>query len=103
MQVIEEHKRMLFKICRIYQDDDADRNDLMQEMVLQLWLVFESFKGESKISTWMYRVALNTALTYFKKQKRRNNTEALTEVAYNLPDHSAIPKRKNNSHCFTRH
>jgi len=100
MQVIEEHKGMLFKICRIYQDDDADRNDLMQEIVLQLWLVFESFKGNSKISTWMYRVALNTALTYFKKQKRRSDTEPLTEVAYNLPDSPANTEKEEQLALF---
>lgn len=100
MQVIEEHKGMLFKICRIYQDDDADRNDLMQEIVLQLWLVFESFKGDSKIGTWMYRVALNTAITYFKKQKRRNDTEPLTEVAYNLPDNSAHTEKEEQLTLF---
>jgi RNA polymerase sigma-70 factor (ECF subfamily) len=79
MQLIEEHKGMLFKICRIYQDDDADRDDLMQEMILQLWLAFDSFQGKSKFSSWMYRVALNTAILFFKKQKRRPDSEQLPE------------------------
>lgn len=79
MQLIEEHKGMLFKICRIYQDDEADRDDLMQEMVLQLWLAFDSFQGKSKFSSWMYRVALNTAIVFFKKQKRRPDSEQLPE------------------------
>jgi len=70
---------MLFKICRIYQDDPQDRDDLLQEMTLQLWLVFDSFRGESKISSWMYRVALNTAIVFFKKQKRRPDSELLPE------------------------
>jgi RNA polymerase sigma factor (sigma-70 family) len=71
LQLIGENKRILFKICKIYQDDPEDRNDLLQEMTLQLWLAFDSFRGESKFSTWMYRVALNTAIVFFKKQKRR--------------------------------
>ncbi|NCD70500.1 RNA polymerase sigma factor [Mucilaginibacter agri] len=79
MQLIEEHKGMLFKISRIYQDDEADRDDLMQEMILQLWLAFDSFKGNSKFSSWMYRVALNTAIQFFKKQKRRPDSEQLPE------------------------
>jgi RNA polymerase sigma factor (sigma-70 family) len=71
LQLIGENKRILFKICKIYQDDPEDRNDLLQEMTLQLWLAFDSFRGDSKFSTWMYRVALNTAIVFFKKQKRR--------------------------------
>jgi len=75
--LIEEHKGILFKICKIYQDDVDDRNDLLQEMTLQLWLAFESFRGESKFSSWMYRVALNTAIAFFKKQKRRPDDQPL--------------------------
>lgn len=58
-------------MAKIYQDDAEDRNDLLQEMTLQLWLAFDSFRGESKFSSWMYRVALNTAIVFFKKEKRR--------------------------------
>ncbi|MES2060648.1 MAG: RNA polymerase sigma factor [Bacteroidota bacterium] len=79
IQLIEEHKAMLFKICRIYQDDEADRDDLMQEMILQLWVAFGSFQGRSKFSTWMYRVALNTAIVFFRKQKRRPDSEQLPD------------------------
>jgi RNA polymerase sigma factor (sigma-70 family) len=75
--MIEQNKGMLFKICKIYQDDPQDRDDLLQEITLQLWVVFDSFRGESKISSWMYRVALNTAIIFFKKQKRRPDNEQL--------------------------
>jgi RNA polymerase sigma factor (sigma-70 family) len=77
LQLIGEHKGILFKICKIYQDDADDRNDLLQEMTLQLWLAFDSFRGESKFSSWMYRVALNTAIVFFKKQKRRPDDQQL--------------------------
>src|ERR1700722_39015 len=77
MQTITHNKGMLFKICRIYQEDAEDRNDLLQEIILQLWKVFESYRGESKITSWMYRVALNTAIVFFKKQKRRPDSERL--------------------------
>ncbi len=77
MQTIAQNKGMLFKICRIYQDDPDDRNDLLQEIILQLWKVFDSYRGESKITSWMYRVALNTAIVFFKKQKRRPDSEQL--------------------------
>ncbi|HZY37717.1 MAG TPA: RNA polymerase sigma factor [Mucilaginibacter sp.] len=77
LQTIEQNKGMLFKICRIYQDDAEDRDDLLQEIILQLWTVFDSYRGESKITSWMYRVALNTAITFFKKQKRRPDREQM--------------------------
>jgi RNA polymerase sigma factor (sigma-70 family) len=77
LQLIGENKGILFKICKIYQDDADDRNDLLQEMTLQLWLAFDSFRGESKFSSWMYRVALNTAIVFFKKQKRRPDDQQL--------------------------
>ena len=71
LKLIESNKGILFKICRIYQENADDRDDLLQEMTLQLWLAYDSFKSESKFGTWMYRVALNTAIAFFKKQKRR--------------------------------
>ena len=77
MQLISQNKGILFKICRIYLEDVNDREDLLQEMILQLWRGFHSFKGESKFSSWMYRVALNTAIAFFKKQKRRPDSEQL--------------------------
>ncbi len=77
LQLIGENKGILFKICKIYQEDADDRNDLLQEMTLQLWLAFDSFRGESKFSTWMYRVALNSAIVFFKKQKRRPDDQPL--------------------------
>lgn len=79
MQTITQNKGMLFKICRIYQDDPQDQNDLLQEITLQLWRVFDTYRGESKITSWMYRVALNTAIVFFKKQKRRPDSVQMPE------------------------
>jgi RNA polymerase sigma-70 factor (ECF subfamily) len=66
---INEHKQLLYKVCRIYAYNDADRQDLFQEIVIQLWKAFQNFKGDSKFSTWLYRVAINTAITGLRKQK----------------------------------
>ena len=79
LKLTEEHKGILFKICKIYQDDVDDQNDLLQEITLQLWLAFDSFRGESKFSSWMYRVSLNTAIVFFKKQKRRPDNQPLPD------------------------
>lgn len=55
----------------MYMDEPEDREDLFQEIVLQLWKSYGTFRGESQVSTWMYRVAVNTALTFFKKEKKK--------------------------------
>lgn len=73
LKLIEQHKGILNKVSKMYMQDHDDQNDLMQEIILQLWHSYDRFKGNSQFSTWMYRVALNTALTYFKKEKRKSN------------------------------
>jgi RNA polymerase sigma-70 factor, ECF subfamily len=70
----------------MYEDDPDVRDDLFQEVVLQLWKSFPSFRGEAKISTWMYRIALNTAISGFRKQSRRVKTEDLRELHLNISD-----------------
>jgi RNA polymerase sigma factor (sigma-70 family) len=68
-QQVKEHEMLIYKVCRIYAATEADRDDLYQEIVLQLWHSFEKFRGESKFSTWLYRVAINTAISGQRKQK----------------------------------
>lgn len=78
MQIIKENQGIIHKVCNMYCDYEEDRNDLFQEVVAQLWKSYPSFRRESKVSTWMYRVALNTAITSFKKNKRRPDQSRLT-------------------------
>jgi len=82
---MEVHKGILYKICRIYQDNAEDRHDLLQEILLQLWLSFDSFRGDSQFSSWMYRVAFNPAIVFFKKERRRQETFAITRYT-DLPE-----------------
>lgn len=73
---LKENQRIIHKVCRIYTDNPEDHEDLFQEITIQLWKSFSGFKGEAKFSTWMYRVALNTAMTLFKKARKNNfNTD----------------------------
>ncbi len=66
---IKENELLIYKVCSIYAYTTADKQDLFQEIVIQLWKAFPKFKGESKWSTWMYRVAINTAITGLRKEK----------------------------------
>lgn len=68
---LEAHKRILIKVSRSYCREPADREDVMQEMVLALWRAFPNFQGRSRFSTWMYQVALNVAISYQRSQTVR--------------------------------
>lgn len=61
---------MLYKVCRLYCFTAPDRQDLFQEIVFQLWRSYPSFRGEARISTWLYRIALNTAISGLRKKRR---------------------------------
>lgn len=68
---INEHRRILYKICNVYCPNPDDREDLAQEILAQLWHSYESFDGRCLFSTWMYRVALNTAITFTRREFTR--------------------------------
>lgn len=88
IQIVQKNQGIIHKVCNIYCDVQEDRNDLFQEIVAQLWKSFPSFRKESKFSTWMYRVALNTAITSFKKTKRRPDQNSLTYDNFQIEDES---------------
>lgn len=69
LQIVDENQGIIYKVCKMYRDSREDQDDLFQEIVLQLWKSFPKFREESKVSTWMYRIALNTALAIFRKNK----------------------------------
>jgi RNA polymerase sigma-70 factor (ECF subfamily) len=76
-QLIKDNQGLIIKVSRLYTNSLEDEEDLFQEIVLQLWRSYDSFKGNSKISTWMYRVALNTAITLFRKKSKSLPTNEL--------------------------
>ncbi len=65
--IIQANNGIFYKICRAYTSNQQDFEDLYQEVLVQLWSSFSTFKGKSSLSTWIYRVALNTALSFRKK------------------------------------
>jgi len=71
VELIEKHQGILHRICSIYAIQAQDRQDLFQDMVLELWRSFTSFREQSSFTTWMYRVALNTALLQKRRASRR--------------------------------
>ena len=80
---IKENQGIIHKICRAYTYNSATHKDLFQEISIQLYNAYPKFRGESKFSTWMYRVALNTAISLYRKSKRRIDT---SEIYDNLKE-----------------
>lgn len=74
VQQLRENQNIIHKICRLYTNNQDAHQDLFQEITIQLWKAFPKFRGESKFSTWAYRVALNTAITLYRKSKRSVST-----------------------------
>ncbi len=79
-RVIKKNEGVIFKITTMYTYNQEDQKDLYQEIVYQLWKSYDNFRGDSKISTWMYRIALNTAITKMKKEKRRGKKIGIDKV-----------------------
>ena len=76
---IKENERIILKICNIYCREYEDRADLCQDITIQLWKSFPNFERKSKVTTWMYRIALNTAISRFRKEKKRPIQEQISD------------------------
>ncbi len=84
VMLIEKHKGILYKICHIYERKDSERQDLFQEIVVQLWKSYDSFNGKSQFSTWMYRVGLNTSIARLRKNDKRPKLESIKENSISI-------------------
>lgn len=89
---LEKNQSIIHKICRSYTNSEAAHKDLFQEITIQLWNAYPKFRGDSKFSTWMYRVSFNTAISLYRKSKRKVETsqiyDNLKELEYQDYDDS---------------
>jgi len=91
IELIEVNKKLIYKVSYLYCDNTLDKKDLFQEIITNLWIAYPNFRNKSKISTWIYRVALNTAITWFRdynKQARRIEYTDLVPHFTNEHDHT---------------
>ena len=87
LELIAGQKRTIYKVCYVYAKDQDDLNDLFQEVVLNLWKGFPRYRGDSKLSTWVYRIAMNTCITFLRRSGTRPSTVPITaDVAGSLID-----------------
>jgi len=69
LKLIHDYQKIIYKICKVYRDNKEDQEDLFQEIVYQLWKSYPTFRSESKLSSWIYKIALNTAMAIYRKGK----------------------------------
>jgi RNA polymerase sigma-70 factor (ECF subfamily) len=83
---VDQYKALVFKVVRAYALSSADQNDLFQEITIQLWHSIPTFRQESSVSTWIYRIALNTAIKWVRKEKKHYQAEPIENVEFVLKD-----------------
>lgn len=85
-EIIEQHKGIMFKVARAYCQDEEDRQDLIQEMMIQIWQSILKYNDQYKISTWLYRISLNVAISFYRKNATRvSKFIALNEQTAEIP------------------
>lgn len=80
LEIIESNKGIIYKVANSYCKDDDNKKDLIQEIIIQLWLSFNKYNEKFKLSTWMYTIALNVSISFYRKEHRRS------EINQPLPD-----------------
>ena len=88
--IIENNKKLIYKIANAYCENSEDRKDLFQEIVLQLWRAFPKYNPQFAITTWLYRIALNVSISYYRQSKNKkiqtiSDNEYILEIA-EIPD-----------------
>lgn len=91
LSVILEYKRVIYKVCYLYTSPSAPLNDLYQDVILNLWKAYPKFRKECKVSTWIYRIALNTCISFIRKEKNVPEIVNLTQEAdWLMEEHDPI-------------
>jgi RNA polymerase sigma factor (sigma-70 family) len=98
LKSIHDYQKIIYKICKMYRDSKEDQEDLFQEIVYQCWKSYPSFKGESKISSWIYRIALNTAMAAYRKSSPVVNYSA--ELPDQVGSNESANLSKNEERLF---
>jgi RNA polymerase sigma factor (sigma-70 family) len=100
ISAIDSNQKIIHKVCNMYMHHSGGREDLFQEIVLNAWKGIKNFKGDAKFSTWLYRVALNTAITFYRKEKRTIETSELDTPMEMV--HDVAASQEDNIHAMYR-
>lgn len=78
-KIVKENAGILHKLCRVYSNDESEYEDMFQEMMIQIWQSLPNFRGDSLVSTWLYRICINTALNFRTKFNKLKHFTILDE------------------------
>jgi RNA polymerase sigma-70 factor (ECF subfamily) len=92
-QIIEQHKGILFKVARTYCRNDEDRQDLMQEIMIQVWKSLHRYDDSFAITTWLYRISMNVAISFYRKNAHRQNS-SISLIDEHLPIQETVSIEK---------
>lgn len=94
ISLIEEHKRIIYKVCYVYSSGIQTQDDLFQETVINLWKAWPKFRGDCKVQTWIYRITLNTCLSFLRKSKSKPKVVPLTRDIESIAPNQDLVKIK---------
>lgn len=98
IRIIKDHKRIIYKVINSYCKDFEDRKDLEQEIIIQLWKSLKSYNENFKLSTWIYRIALNVAISHYRKdQKRQKSNTSIDEEIFRIVVDDSDEEQKGRS------
>lgn len=92
LDLIEENKKLIYKVSHMYCDHDIDKQDIFQEIITNIWEAYPRFKGDSKVSAWIYRIALNTAISWFRQYKKDRRHIQYTGIIPKISESSEADK-----------
>lgn len=97
LSVIQTNKGIVYKVANSYSNNSEDRKDLVQEIIVQLWKSFENYNDQYKYSTWIYRIALNVAISFYRKENRRKQvSNPLSDSILNFADSNVAGETDEN-------
>jgi len=102
IEIIRENQGLIYKVAKMYSNSFEDEQDLYQDIVYQLWKSYPSFRHESKITTWMYRIALNTGIHFLDKSKKKAPHVAMDESCLNKPETLDASEQERHDILFAR-
>ena len=99
LELVEENKKLIYKVSHMYCENTTDKKDLFQEIIANLWKAYPDFKGNSKISTWIYRISINTAISWIRDYARNNNHIEYTNMIPQIQDDPTIDDLYEQLYC----
>ena len=97
ISVIKDNQNLIYKICYSYCSNAENRKDLQQEILIQLWNSFSKFDGRVKLSTWIYRIALNTAISFYRNDSKHSDKKVSIDASIiSLSDFEYVPEDDEN-------